>query len=171
MTDLINKTLSDLVGLQLTGTTRAANMECLKFGTNYRKNKLGKTNQIGEFALHLQCPWRFTDENHIIIGSEDLYQPAEESAKNEEDYDSFQINSTLRDVALNNLIHDNKLIVNAAICDQFGGLEICFNNGIKLSVFPNVVGTSVLEYWRLINNRKEITKHLESWSNGYELEE
>ena len=43
-------------------------MECLKFGIVYRTDKDGKQNNVGEFALHLQCPWRLTNENEIIVG-------------------------------------------------------------------------------------------------------
>lgn len=168
MTEEINKILLDLIGLPLTRTTRAANMECLKFGTVYRTDKDGKKNNIGEFALHLTCPWRLTNETHIIVGSDDLYQQANETAEYDEDYNYHEFNANLRDIKLDKIISENKLSIVSANADKFGGLEICFNNNIKLTVFPDLTSKADNEYWRLIDKRDKKTKHLESWSTGYE---
>ena len=168
MTDKINKILSDLIGLSLTRTTRAANMECLKFGTVYRTDKDGKTNNIGEFALHLTCPWRVTNETQIIVGSADLYQQADETSEYDENYDYHEFNANLRDVKLDKLINENKLSVVSVNADKFGGLEICFDSNIKLTVFPDLTSKADNEYWRLIDFRNEKSKHLESWTTGYD---
>jgi hypothetical protein len=64
--------LQQLIGLRLSGSTRAANMECLKFGELHQLEKSGEEILIGDFALHLQCPWRFTDDRNILIGSLDV---------------------------------------------------------------------------------------------------
>jgi len=45
-------------------------MECLKFGIIYRTDKGGKEYNVGEFALHIQCHWRLTNE---IIVDVNLY--------------------------------------------------------------------------------------------------
>ncbi|MCW3105546.1 MAG: Uncharacterized protein JWQ09_52 [Segetibacter sp.] len=170
MTDKINKILSDLIGLPLTRTTRAANIECLKFGSVYRTDKDGGKNNIGEFALHLTCPWRLTNETHIIVGSDDLYQQADETAEYDEDYNYHEFNANLRDVKLDKLINENKLSIVSANADKYGGLEICFDNNIKLTVFPDLTSKADNEYWRLIDFRNERSKHLESWSTGYKIE-
>lgn len=170
MTDEINKMLSDLIGLPLTRTTRAANMECLKFGAVYRTDKDGKINNIGEFALHLQCPWRLTNESNIIVGSDDLYQQADETAEYDENYNYHEFNANLRDVKLDQLISKNKLSIISVTADKFGGLEIYFDNNIKLTVFPDLASKADNEYWRLIDFRNEKSKHLESWTTGYEVE-
>ena len=171
MTNNINKIVSDLIGLPLTRTTRAANMECLKFGTVYRTDKDGKENNVGEFALHLQCPWRLTNENEIIVGNGDLYQQAEETAEYNENYDYFEFNANLRDVKLDKLIKDKTITIISAQADKFGGLEICFDNNITLTVFPDITSKADNENWRLIDFRNENSKHLESWTTGYETSE
>ena len=61
----IKKTLEQLVGLELTRTTRAGATECIKFGMLYRiVDRTGLERQIGEFGIHLQCPWRITQNNN-----------------------------------------------------------------------------------------------------------
>lgn len=171
MMEKIDKILQDLIGLPLTHTTRAANMECLKFGTVYRIEKDGEKYNIGEFALHLQCPWRLTNEKEIIVGSSDLYQRADESTKYEDDYDYLKFNANLRDVKLDKFINDKSIKVISAKADKFGGLEICFDNNTILTTFPDLASKADNEIWRLIDFRNENSKHLESWTTGYETNE
>jgi len=171
LTENINKIVADLIGLPLTRTTRAANMECLKFGTVYRADKDGNEHNVGEFALHLQCPWRLTHEHEMIVGSGDLYQRADETAEYNENYDYFEFNENLRDVKLNKLIKDKTITIISAQADTFGGLEICFDNNITLTVFPNIASKADNENWRLIDFRNEKSIHLESWTTGYEISE
>ena len=61
--------LNSLVGLEFSGSSRAANMECFKFGelTNEGDKVFGK------FALNIQCPWRITNSEEIIVASDDLF--------------------------------------------------------------------------------------------------
>ncbi len=154
----------------MTLTTRAGNMECLKFGTALRTDKNGKTYNVGEFALHLQSPWRFTNENEIIVGSNDLYEQADETSEYDENFNWEEFNANLRDVKLAKLITENIISILSANVDKFGGLEINFDNNIKLTVFPDLASKADNEYWRLIDFRNEKTNHLESWSTGYETD-
>lgn len=36
----------------------------------------GGTREVGEYGLHVQCGWRITQENKVLVGSRDLYCPA-----------------------------------------------------------------------------------------------
>jgi hypothetical protein len=66
--------------------------------------------------------------------------------------------------------NNNKLSVISVNADKYGGLEISFDNNITLTVFPDLASKADNEYWRLIDFRGEKSKHLESWSTGYEAE-
>ena len=169
MTEKINKILQNLVGLPLTRTTRALNMECLKFGTLYLKDREGKTWNYGVFGLHIQCPWRLTNDNEIIVGSNDLYEQADETAAWNENFDWEEFNANLRDVKLDKFISDTKHIVTSAIADNFGGLQICFDSKVILTVFPVIASKADNEYWRLLDNRDETKNHYVSKSTGYDL--
>jgi hypothetical protein len=170
VTETINQILLALVGLPLTWTSRAANMECLKFGTLFQTDKNGETFNGGELGLHLQCPWRLTDENGIIVGNGDLYEQADETAPDDENFDWEKPNSNLRDVKLRSFISDASNIVKSATADKFGGLQISFENNCVLTAFPNSASKNEYnEYWRLLDFRGEgKSKHYVSTSNGFE---
>lgn len=170
MTEKINKILQDIIGLPLTRTTRAANMECLKFGTLYLKDREGQTWNYGEFGLHLQCPWRLTNDKEIIVGSNDLYEQADETADYDENFNWEEFKANLRDVKLDKFISDNKQIVKSAIADKFGGLQIVFDSNVVLTVFPVITSKADNEYWRLLDNRDETKNHYVSKTTGYDLD-
>jgi len=163
----INKYLSGLIGLKLSRQTRAASMQCFQFGN---LKEISNTKSIGEFALHIQCAWRFTNEIEIIAGHMDLYNQSNENAEYDENFDWTVYNSNLRDVKLNKLLSDFRLIVISACIDKFGGLEIQLDNKIKLSIFPEESSKADIEYWRLIDNKNDKSKHFVSWSTGFEAE-
>lgn len=170
MTEKINKILQEIIGLPLTRTTRPANMECLKFGTLYLKDREGQTWNYGEFGLHLQCPWRLTNDKEIIVGSNDLYQQADETADYNENFNWEEFKANLRDVKLDKFISHNKHIVKSAIADKFGGLQIVFDSNVVLTVFPVIASKADNEYWRLLDNRDETKNHYVSKSTGYDLD-
>jgi len=56
---------------------RAADMCWISFGKTIKvKDYRGDEELKGTYALHLQLPWRITDENteNIIIASSDMYE-------------------------------------------------------------------------------------------------
>lgn len=169
-TEKINNILQKLIGLPLTRTTRAANMECLKFGTLHFKDQNGMILNYGEFGLHLQCPWRFTNEREIIVGSNDLYEQADETAEYDENFDWEKINANLRDIKLDIIITDNENIVESAFADKYGGLQIFFKSNIVLTVFPDISSKANNEYWRLLDNGHLEKNHYVSSSIGYDLD-
>lgn len=170
MTEKINQILLALVGLPLTRTTRAANMECLKFGTLYQTDNKGEIYNSGEIGLHLQCPWRLTNEDEMIVGNGDLYEQADETAAYDENFDWEKPNSNLRDVKLGKFITDADNLVKSVVADKFGGLHIIFDNNCVLTAFPDSASKNEYnEYWRILDFRGGgKSKHYVSTSNGFE---
>ena len=77
--------LASLVGLRLCIARDAAGMKNFQFG-EIRPHPSGK-GTIGEFALHVQCPWRLVTATQVITGSADYYEPAIEGEEvNLDDY-------------------------------------------------------------------------------------
>ena len=76
-------TLSQIIGLPLTAARRAADMRTFQFGT-LRPVERGS---VGDFALHVQCPWRIEGPDGIVTGRLDLWEPVEENAPFDEDWD------------------------------------------------------------------------------------
>ncbi|RPD43437.1 hypothetical protein [Paracnuella aquatica] len=117
-------------------------------------NNAGQAIQIGEFALHLQSPWRFTSDTEILAGSLDLYEPVDENAEYDEHFDWDKLNGNLRDFKLQELIKTHQLTVISVVADNFGGFDLLFSNDIRLSVFPAYSKVDQYsEHWRLLNNK------------------
>lgn len=156
----IKRLLQQLNGLELTRTTRTANMECLKFGILYKVNHKGIERQIGQFGLHLQCSWRITKDNIIIVGDDDLYEQPNEMAEYNENFNWDIQGGNLRDIKLCTFINSRKHIISSVEADDFGGFELIFDNNIRLTVFPTLSSKSIYnEYWRFLDNRGEDSKH------------
>ncbi len=169
MKDNIKKELKQLIGLELTRTTRTGATECLKFGTLYKIDHKGIERQVGKFGLHLQCPWRITQNNIILVGDNDLYEHPSEAENFDSNFDWDVPNGNLRDVKLSVILKSKKNVVEFVYVDEYGGFELIFNEDTKLSVFPTLsVKSSYGEFWRLLNNQCEAKNHFVVGTFGIE---
>src|SRR5512138_3471413 len=80
MKNRIEEALRVLVGLPMWSAGRAGNLEWFEFGARrivieqHGKHR-GEQKEVGEYALHVQCTWRITHQNGIVVGSHDRYYP------------------------------------------------------------------------------------------------
>ncbi|OJJ18319.1 hypothetical protein BKI52_26230 [marine bacterium AO1-C] len=163
----IQEILSELIGLPFTRSTRAANMECLKFGEHFRVDNGEKLN-IGELGLHLQCPWRIVQGDKLLIGSLDVYEPIEPNKPYDPDFDWDVSGGNLRDKKVEDLLNRNQLVVQHVEVDAFGGFELIFNQGVRFQVFPaNSSQDQYNEYWRLLKNNSDQDEHYVMDSSGF----
>lgn len=170
MVDEVEKILKQLVGLELTKTTRAGAMECLKFGVFYKRDRKGIDNQIGIFGLHLQCPWRITKNDIILVGSDDVVEQPDEKGEFDDSFDWDVQGGNLRDVKLENMLKSEKLVVKSVVADNLGGFQLVFHNNITLSVFPTSSSKSFYsEYWRLLVNKNNPKHFVVSIGGVYEI--
>src|SRR5262245_34261091 len=65
----IESRLSPLIGKRLSIARRAADMRVLHFGDVRAVDE----GTVGEFALHIQCPWRIDGPEGIVTGRTDLW--------------------------------------------------------------------------------------------------
>ena len=148
--------------------TRAANVQCFHFGALQTQSRNSGNSLVGEFGLHIQCPWRIANSQEILVGCEDLYEQPIENADYNPDFDWDKPMANLRDIKLQRLLDSNQFKVIAVVADNYGGLEIKFNAGISLTLFPTITSKDeFLEYWRLINNN-EMGSHLVVGPSGAE---
>ncbi len=146
----IESTLAALKDVPCTRFSRAANMLCAGFGKDVQRvDFTGKNRIVSEFALHVQCAWRLTFKNQILIAYGDFYIPREGL-----DYTDFvwdvQGNNRFDEKAkmLSSNFSLNPVCVTSITADEIGGVNIYFNNGYALEIFPHdSLGD---EYWRFI---------------------
>ena len=152
--DQILKHLRPLIGLKLSVARRAADMRNFLFGV-IRQVENGT---VGEYGLHIQCPWRIDGPEGIVTGRMDLYEPVETG----DDFDweswDYEKSENMQDHQIANLLggydpqtnsHVNEtkhLVVEDVQADDFGGATIMLSGGYRLILFP--AGTQS-ENWRI----------------------
>ena len=75
--------LNLLVNKRLSKLGHAANMLWISFGqdimvTDYR----GKQKCVGEYALHIQCPWRITRKQDVLLSSRNMISLSDNDSAN-----------------------------------------------------------------------------------------
>lgn len=146
------RSLSELISLPLAVARDAADMKNFQFGA-LRPHPSGR-GTLGEYALHIQCPWRLTQIGHIVTGSEDYYQP--EETDKEVDLEDWRAGNLQRkrlgevlqsfDSATRSWVNGtDELVVESVAADDFGGFELILSGDFRVQVFPC---GSRGEYWR-----------------------
>lgn len=134
-----------LIGLKLSIARRAGDMRVFHFGgVTVAEDGRGS---FGQFALHVQCPWRIEGPDGIVTSRTDLWQPADPDANidwdtwdcdKDENLQDLRIASLLGgyDAATRSLIHATDLLVVEGVDpDEYGGATI--SGGYRLVLFPS----------------------------------
>jgi hypothetical protein len=141
----IQRSISALVGLPLWAVGRAADLAWFEFGD--RRTVLGKEQLVGDYALHIQCPWRMTLGDKIITGRGDIFCTPEESEEpNPTDFDWQTGNRFDRIVAVLFDHESRQFTVQGVQAGDAGSLVLELEDGYKLEVFPH--DSEGGEHWR-----------------------
>jgi tetratricopeptide (TPR) repeat protein len=162
MQALLQQQFEPLVDLKLSIARRAGSMRNFHFG-NIRHIDGGS---IGEYALHIQCPWRIESAAGIVTGSQDLWQWA--FAEHEPLGWDYEDGNSLQDVRLGELLkgYDNRtssyvnttdeLVVENIQVTLYGDVTLFLSGGYRLTLFPaSLFG----EAWRLLRPGDDTTSH------------
>ena len=169
MKQVIISELGKLVGLKLQDTGRASNLFWLGFGDIIQIVRRGKNQESAEYALHIQCSWRITLNNKIVIASRDFYSPSSEWDGDIEDFDwDIHGNNRFDERIKTFLKAKGRLIVEQIESDEIGGLKVILSDGYKLEVFPgSSEDDEQSEHWRFFS-RKENNPHFIVTGKGIE---
>jgi len=141
-----------LIGKPLWTCRRAADMATFQFGERKKvADFYGRPSEVGEYALHVQCAWRIVRAEEVVVGSRDLYYPAEyenEGEKFPPDFD-WGRDPNRRDRLVRSLFQDGRreFVVERVEASAAGGLRILLSDGLFLDVFPD--DSLKHERWRL----------------------
>ena len=149
----IEQALAPLVGLQLWGPARAANMLSIQLGpARSAPTNRAPEREVGEYALHVFCPWRLTRGHEIVVGAGDLLTPADPDA-DPEDFDWDAVDSTWWDVGMRDVFGDARvgIHIQGVRADDVGGFTLQCGEGFAFEVFPNSAPAAHVEteFWRL----------------------
>src|SRR6185295_6031461 len=125
--------LSQIIRLPLTAARRAADMRIFQFG----KLRAVEGGSVGDFALHVQCPWRIEGPDGIVTGRMDLWEPVQEDIPSELNW-NYEESPNLQDTRLKQWLveHEGTLVVKSVDADEFGGASISLGQGFVLRMFP-----------------------------------
>jgi hypothetical protein len=135
--------LGELAGLPFWNGGRLHNLLMLEFGK--RRETPGRA--LGEYELQIECPWRLTSPEGIVVGAEDRQRPATGSAQ---EWDREEAES-LCDAKLRGFMNrttEEERVVEKIEGDVAGGFRLVLKNGCALEVFP--CDSSGREGWRIV---------------------
>lgn len=145
----IKNHINKISGQSIFRIGRASDMLWIQFGKSIIvKNYKGIEVEKGEYAIHVQCPWRFCRQDKIILGSRDIFIPCNGVSEQEFNWDISGMS-----------IFDNKCktinegiapIVKEAKVDGLGTLKIIFDNELVFEAITD--SKEEIEFWRFINN-------------------
>jgi hypothetical protein len=137
--------LKPLAGLKLALARRAADLRNFQFGPVRAIDR----GTVGEYALHVQCPWRIEGPDGIVTGRGDLWEPAEPSQEIDRETWDYERDQNLQDRRFSALLQGyddpatgsfvnqtEHLIVEDVSADDYGGAAIRLSGGYKLVLFP-----------------------------------
>ncbi|WML52242.1 hypothetical protein RCG17_23105 [Neobacillus sp. PS3-12] len=169
MKEVIISELGKLVGLKLQDAGRASNLFWLGFGDIIQIIRKGKTQESAEYALHIQCSWRITLNNKIVVASRDFYSPSSEWDGDIEKFDWDIQGNNRFDERIKTFTKDKeRLKVKKIESDDVGGLKVFLSDGYKLEAFPDSSeDDEQSEHWRFFN-RKDNSPHFVATGLGIE---
>jgi len=170
MKEEIKLQLESLVGSKLNNIGRASNLFWLELGERLSVIRRGRTIELSEYALNIQCSWRITKENTIVVASGDLYSPNSDWNLDKEDFDWDVQGNNKFDEKIEYLMRSIKepLTVEKIDLDEIGGLTIFLSKGFRLNVFPDISGDDEYsEFWRFYTRGKD-SFHFVVTDNGIE---
>lgn len=160
------KACSALVGKELQYIYRSCDLIEIGFGDLFRrKNSRGTELTVATYSLHVQCPFRISDETTILVGSNDLFTP---SNNNDIAVDLAVQNSSLFDLKICEL--DKYLkghCVTSVTINKFGDLEVQLSN-IRITMLSTTSTDD--ELWRFFETNAG-KAHLVATGSGFEFDQ
>lgn len=154
--ELIEEKLKCLIGKPLIDAGRASNLVWFSFGqARLIPTRTGKFKIVGDFSLNVQCSWRVSYQERLVVASKDIYRP-KRSWQGDVDNFFWDIPGMSRcDDKLESFIKESKskLSVSFIEADDLGGIKIILLNNTILELFPDESEDS--EHWRFFTPGSE----------------
>lgn len=174
MKQQVEDALQCLISLPFWGAGRITNLLTFQFGPRQlRADYHGKTHEVGTYALHVQCAWRITQAQHILVASGDrFYEPGDDETMTSYEGEAYAWSKTEHTLLDERLLRfflqceRAPIFVQAIQADEFGGLTILLSNDHMLTVFPEA--SFEAEHWRFFQPARQDLPHFVATSEGIE---
>jgi hypothetical protein len=150
MKQQVQNALNVLIGQPQWSSGRAADLEWFSFGQRRTVKGPRGTKEVGEYALHIQCAWRITHGDQVVVGSHDLYYPSEERDTPVNEFDWDVQGANLRDRRIAELFQNEtrQFLVREVEVGKSGTFSIIFDDEYVMDVFPDNSRNG--EHWRML---------------------
>jgi hypothetical protein len=157
----IENMLDKLIGYPINEIGRAADLLWIHFGkmelmpVRVLKKKQVVSKKVGDWAIHIQCPWRLIHRGTIILSWRDMhYNPDGKTSydwnKGGENRFDFLVQKINDEIGL------EKMKVTSIIVGEVGSFSLLIGNEYTVDVFPDEINTDEYsEYWRLFQPKLE----------------
>ncbi len=155
MRDAIQIALDALLGKPVWKCTRAADMACFQFGARRSKTTKRVLIEVGEYALHLQCPWRIVKDDQIVMAALDVYHPRRnDEGAGSPDFD-WEHESNLLEHRSQEFFQNGatEYLVQEVVAGNAGAVRIALEKGFWLEIFP--ADSRNEEQWRFFQPTSE----------------
>jgi hypothetical protein len=153
--------IAKLITMPLLDMGRAGNLVWVHFGVERQivSELTGKTKSVGDYALHIQCPWRLMKDSKVRVGYSDLGQPASSPELDGREQDGVVDLSehTAIDEAIPMIRQDlaqTRILVSHVQMSDVGDLRFVLTDQWELSVF--VATGRASEQWRLFQPGQDV---------------
>ena len=117
---------------------------------------------VGEYALHLQCPWRISGRAGLVVGAGDMYIEGQPDASGRE-FTPERPGNAVADLRLREWLSahaERPITVTGIEVDRCGGFALALSEDFMFEVFPDSFGDQSedevhSEYWRLLRPGRE----------------
>ena len=125
-------------------------MAMFDFGVRRKFIDRGSEKEIGELALHVQCAWRITRQDRVVVGSRDINYPADyyEGGTVPDEFDWDRDPTRLDKLVLELFDQGTKqYVVQRVEVGDAGRFCVVLSSDLSLQVFPD--DSLPDEHWRL----------------------
>ncbi|MDX8036214.1 hypothetical protein SK803_38970 [Lentzea sp. BCCO 10_0856] len=150
------RSTAELIGERWLHIGRACDLVWLGFGP-YREvtDHRGGTREIGEYALHLQCPWRVTCGDRLVTRSSHIYVPGPDwTGDGDFDWDVRGANRfDVRAGELTAHLAGERIVVTSVEVTERGDLTVALSDGLRIEALR--AGSVRDESWRFFRPHRD----------------
>ena len=152
--------VSQLVGLRAWGGHLAADMLTIQFGEEQTVIQRSGPNKLGQFALHIQSPWRIAKKGTIVVAQQ-VYLVADGDDEIHADWDTVAL--LLPDVPS---VTQDRPTAKTVTVEPPAGFLMTLDNDMSIQVFPSERTTDrETEAWRIFEPGRD-NRHFVVMSDG-----
>lgn len=134
-------------------------MAMFQFGAEHTEMSRGESRMFGDYALHVQCPWRIVRDGVILVGYSDMRVPPVGS--DPKAFDPNDGRSRRDDLTDEFERHGSDAhAVTSLEAARIGDLRLTLADGCVVEILPDFASAEddTYEYWRLFEPGSE-TQH------------